>query len=150
MLTTDEVNDIVNTALVKCVPKGTPIVFKNIPYTPDVKTPYLKMSLFLGETYAITIGPEGHEQTDGFVQVEIRSPLGSGTSFQNATLDKLRKAFKIGTDLSPIADHVIKIKSQQRSTGGQTTQSDYTRGAVEDNWDVNFFTAMIYIREPKQ
>lgn len=125
------------------------VSFKNVPFKPKADKPYLRASILVGEKYSVTLGESGHLEFKGFYQVDIRTPKGQGTEFQNKAIDLLNVAFKIGLHLQTPIDHMLKLTSNTYNTGGQTTVSDATRGAIENEWDVTYFTVNWLAREPK-
>ena len=149
MLGYDFINDAFNKMLREAVGPDIGIARKNKKFTPKANQMWLKAINAPASTYAATLGDNGLNEIPGFYQVTVYSPLNTGTSKQNQILDSIRKKFKLGLRIPCPDDHTIRIVSLDFSQGGQTSLNDFTKGGVEDNWDVNFITIYWSAREPR-
>lgn len=149
MLEMDYISDKLNEMLREAVGPSIGIAWKNKKYVPKADEVWLKAINAPSSTFAVTLGDAGSNEMPGFYQVGIYSPLNDGTPKQNQILDLVRKKFKLGSRIPCPDDHSLRIVSLDFSQGGQTSLGDFTRGGVEDNWDVNFITIYWTAREPR-
>lgn len=149
MLSNEFINESFNKMLREAVGKDIGIAWKNKKYVPKPDEVWLKAINAPSSTYAATLGDNGQNELPGFYHVAIHSPLNSGTSAQNQILDSIRKKFKLGLHIPCPDNHTLRIISLDFSQGGQTSLNDFTKGGVQDNWDVNFITIYWSAREPR-
>ncbi|WPJ68568.1 hypothetical protein OMDBNIEC_00082 [Salmonella phage STP-SP5] len=149
MLSNEFINDAFNKLLREAVGADIGIAWKNKKFVPKPDQVWLKAINAPSSTYSVTLGDNGHNELPGFYQVTIYSPLNTGTVKQNQILDSVRKKFKLGSRIPCPDDHTIRIVSLDFSQGGQTSLNDFTKGGVDDNWDVNFITIYWSAREPR-
>lgn len=77
------------------------LTFANIPYTPSVMEPYIKIIHRPGRKFQASLGDNGWNRISGIMFVYISYPVGAsvGTYAANMTAERVVALFEIGTVL---------------------------------------------------
>lgn len=125
------------------------IYWKNWTFTPDPTKPWIKPVFIPAEEYGVTLGDNGDNETNGFFQINIYSPINIGDELSQELCRRLNAAFKIPQRIPAPEGCMLRLTNKGFSTGGQTSVNDFGKGGADDNWDVNFITVYWLAREPR-
>ena len=75
----------------------TSVVYENIEYSPTIGIPYLRTWLLPGETFPLTLGPEGVMDYGGVFQIDCCYPKGRGWKLAKDMAGKVCTHFNRGT-----------------------------------------------------
>jgi hypothetical protein len=102
------------------------IAFENIAFTPG-KEPWCQLSFVPAPPTVATLGAEGEDRFDGFLQLDLNYPLNSGDKAASDCVDAIRKLFTAGARFTYSGQEVV-IASCGRSQG--RTSSGFYRVSV--------------------
>jgi len=78
------------------------VAWENAPFTPTVGTPYAQVHLLLAQPDNPEIGPNanGYYTEQGFLQVDLKYPLGAGPATATARAELIRSTFYRGASFT--------------------------------------------------
>lgn len=144
------ISDSLNKALVDEIGSDFPIAWKNIKFIPTQEQMWLKAIFIPASDYSITLGPTGYNELVGMYQINVMSPLDSGSQKALGVIARLRNLFYVGKQFSVTTGYMLRIRERSYSSGGQTTMNDFGQGGVDGIWDTNFITVYWSAREPRK
>ncbi len=92
------------------------IAFENVAFTPPNKTPWCSLFFVPTQPTVGTLGPEGTDRLNGFVQIDLNYPLNSGTAEIEEKADYIEKLFTAGFRPAYSEQEVV-VRSCGRSQG---------------------------------
>lgn len=112
--------DYVRAALEKQVVIGLPsnhdIAWVNEEFTPPEADEWARVSFVPSQPFVFTLGDEGNDQVDGFLQISLMFPQGLGTQVSYKRFDGLRDVFYAGAKYTFESQDVV-IRSCGMSQG---------------------------------
>jgi hypothetical protein len=90
--------------------------WENMPFDPPKDEPWAQIFFVPNQPSVATLGSDGEDETDGFVQINLNYPQGNGTQAIEAKFDAIRNVFTAGARFSYSGD-VAVIRSCGRSQG---------------------------------
>ncbi len=108
-----KIRSILESAIVANTPIGVETAYENTAYVPKATTPYQALYLITAKPMNARIGDSSYRE-QGFMQITLRYPLGSGSGEIANHVDNLREAFKRGTVLSNNLDIIINQTPEVR------------------------------------
>lgn len=148
----DWVDDLVQSRIAQGLPDLIDaIAWKNLTFDPAGRTVWLKVINAPITEEGITLGPTGDNELRGFLQIAVYTPVGAGTTDSRNVLSRISQIFDIPVTVpGPTLGTILRYKSKGYSQGGQTSIGDFTKGAIEGVWAVDYITIYWLAREPKQ
>lgn len=145
------VQDLIQSHLVVNYPTMVEhMAWKNLTFDPAGRNVWLKIINAPVTEDAITLGPTGHKELRGFLQIGIYTAITEGTVESEIAYNRVNEIFDTPQWLSAPTDCVLRLTNKGFSQGGQTSIADFTRGGTEGVWDANYLTIYWLAREPKQ
>jgi len=97
---------------VKDVPGMVPFSTAATPFTPPVNgAPYADVTVFQNTPVVFTLGEDGDDMVEGFMQVLLKYPLDKGVLASSRLGDTLRESFKAGSRKFYETQEVIIVRS---------------------------------------
>jgi len=109
---------------------GFPFASENKKFTPPANAPWCELFYFPGEPVMATLGANGMDQIDGYLQVNINVPLDSGTGVAMAKADILRDYFFGGRTLT-YGGQEVRIKAAGTKPGFPTDKAFKTPTVIQ-------------------
>lgn len=92
------------------------VQWENKQFTPPADAPWASVFFLPNNPSVATLGPDGTDEVDGFLQVDLNYPPDTGTADIDAKYDAMRLVFPAGARFTYSGTEVI-IKSCGRSQG---------------------------------
>ncbi len=112
---------------------GLPIASENKQYDPIAGTAYAELFIVPNPSDVLTMGDGGQDLFTGFMQVDLRYPLdtGTGTAKQKAT--DIQNAFKAGSRFTYSGQEVFITGSGRNGSGRR--EDGWYRITLTINWE---------------
>lgn len=94
----------------------TKVAWENVPFTPPTGEPWAAFYFVPSQPSVATLGPNGQDHLDGFVQIDLNFPTGKGEKDSFAKYEAIKNSFTAGSYLI-YQGQVVTIKSCGRSPG---------------------------------
>lgn len=90
--------------------------WENLPFVPPSSGPWCGFVFVPAQPTIATLGPNGYDSQDGFLQLDLNYPPGNGDKAVGDKYDTIKEAFTAGTKLS-YQGQEVSIRSCGRSQG---------------------------------
>lgn len=107
------------------------IELDNSEFTPPTNTKWAQVTFKLAGAPALTLGPSGDDRGNGFLQIDLRYPRGTGYADTTADVDSLRAAFPIGATFVDSGQSVRVMECRPT----YFLEDQWYRVSVQINWD---------------
>lgn len=97
------------------------VAFENVAFTPPSAQPWFSVFYIPSEPQVATLGAGGEDRVEGFLQIDLNYPTGTGEAALNAKYDELQSCFTAGARALYQGQEVV-IVSCGRS-GGRNVDS---------------------------
>lgn len=104
------------------------VAFENVAFVPPVAEPWFKVFYVPNEPKVATLGTGGEDRVDGFLQIDLNYPTGTGEAALNSKYDELQSCFTAGARALYQGQEVV-IVSCGRS-GGRNVDSCFRVSAT--------------------
>jgi len=110
---------------------GLATAHENEPFVTPSGTPWAKVTVVAADRYPVTLGDQGEDQHDGFMQVDLSYPTDSGTYDVLTKAGVLEVYFKAGRKLT-YNGQAVTVLGASRSSGRYV--DGWYRVSVTINW----------------
>ena len=125
------------------------IAWKNLKFDPAGRILWLKIINTPITEDAATLGINGENELQGFVQIGVYQKAGTGNKQAKEALEKINELLAIPRRLNAPPGCLLRLTNKTSGQGGQTSLADTTAGGTEGLWDANYLTVYWLAREPR-
>lgn len=73
---------------------ATQVAWPNVTFTPPAAQPWMAFMFGQNDESIATLGPDGYDELNGFIQIDVNYPVGGGEKDSRQTINLLRTCFK--------------------------------------------------------
>jgi hypothetical protein len=95
---------------------GMPTEYENVTFTKPTDAKWAKLSFVPNSPSVDTLGENGEDMVDGFLQIDINYPQNAGDSEARSDFEEIRAAFPAGRHYAS-GDQPVTIRNCGRSQG---------------------------------